>query len=87
MGGSDGYETGLSIELFESKSDKWILNGWSADLFSSSKSAGIGIAKDIIKTDLFELDAGVYVTRKFKDFFDDRKSTDVRVGLSGSWRF
>ena len=78
---------GLSLEILESKSKKWLLDGWSLDAFGSKKSIGLGISKDIYKNDLIEIDAGVFITRKAAEFFNKNFPTDVRIGLSGSFRF
>lgn len=81
------YETGVSIELIDSESDKWILDGWSVDAFGSKKSLGLGVAKDLWKNDSVEIDAGVYATRSLKDFFTSKAVNDIKIGLSGTWRF
>jgi len=80
-------DVGLSLELVESKHDKWILDGWSVDAFGGKKSIGMGVAKDLWSNDLVEVDAGVYVTRPFKDFFDKNTGLNVSAGISAGFRF
>ncbi len=88
MDSAGKFEAGICIELLESKSDRrWILDGWSLDAFGSRKSLGLGVAKDLYKNELIEIDAGVYVTKEMKKFFDTKFPVEVSVGLSGSWRF
>lgn len=78
---------GVSIEVLKSKSDKWIADGWSLDVFTGKKTAGLGIAKDLYKNDLFELDAGAYVVKDKADLLDFSKPVDFKIGFSGTWRF
>lgn len=75
------------MEVVESESDKWILDGWSLDLYGSKEKFGLGVAKDIYSNDWIEIDAGIYAVRSMVDFFKAGEPTDIRVGFSGSWSF
>ena len=79
---------GVAMELVESKSNKWILNGWSIDGVGTGDSVGVGIAKDIVDTDLVAVDTGLYITRAITGFFDSTKiKTLPKVGFSVKWKF
>jgi hypothetical protein len=80
-------DAGVSVELFETKSGKKILDGWSLDVFGGSKRCGLGVAKDVFKRKKLEIDAGVYVTKRLKDVLDFKIKPEVSIGLSGQWRF
>lgn len=82
---SGDVDVGISIELLESKSDKWILNGWSLDAYGSDNRLGVGVAKDLYENKLFEIDAGVYATKEFKNFF--KNPINVNIGISGCYKF
>jgi hypothetical protein len=75
-------EVGASLEVVESKSKKWMLDGWSIDVFGGSKSIGVGVAKDLFDSEHIEVDAGVYATRPMKGLFDSGIKTEVRAGIS-----
>ncbi len=64
------FECGVSVEALDTKSKLWILDGWSIDGFGNKKNIGIGIAKDLYKTKLIEIDAGIYATKELKNFFN-----------------
>jgi len=87
LGGKHGFEAGLSIEIIESKSDIFILDGWSFDIFGGKKNLGIGIAKDLYFLNSMEIDAGVYITKEASKIFNSSCPSEIKVGLSGSWRF
>ena len=87
LGGPAGFEAGVSIEMIESKSDKWILDGWSVDAFGSRRSLGVGVAKDLLKRKLIEVDAGIYATKKMVGFFDKKIKPEIRIGFSANYRF
>ena len=87
MVGKGWRDAGISMELVESSSKKKILDGWSLDVYGSRKRGGLGIAKNILKKDLIEVDVGVYVTKRLKDLLDFKVKPNVSVGLSGKWRF
>lgn len=72
--------------MLQSKSDKLILDGWSLDVFKGKKRVGVGIAKDIIKSDLFEFDAGLYITKDFFNLFNKKYKPDLGIGFSLSRR-
>jgi len=71
----------------ESKHKKKILDGWSLDVYGSGKRCGLGVAKNILKKDLIEVDVGVYATKRLKDLLDFKIRPDIGIGLSGRWRF
>ena len=75
------------MELVESSSDRVLLDGWSLDAYVSNKRGGLGIAKDIYKNDIVEVDAGVYVTKRLKDLLDFKIKPNVSFGISGRVRF
>ena len=75
------------MEVVESSSENVLLDGWSLDVYGSKKRGGLGIAKDIYKTDVVEIDAGVYATKRLTDLLDMKIKPDVSIGISGRWRF
>jgi len=75
------------MEVLESSSKKLILDGWSLDVYGSRKRGGLGVAKDLYKNDVVEIDAGVYATKRLKDLLDSKIKPDISVGISGRWRF
>ena len=69
--------------MIASEDDKWILDGWSIDAFKSRKAAGVGVAKDIMKLGVVEIDAGVYATIPTIDFIKTRvKLLQYNAGVS-----
>ena len=79
---------GFSVELLESKNNKWLLDGWSLDAFAAREAVGVGVAKDIANIGAFQIDAGVYTTVPTVDFFSTRlKLLEPHAGISVSWKF
>jgi len=74
------------LELLKSKSKKPILKGTSFDLYSSKKRGGVGISKDIIDTQIFDLDAGIYLTKTWDTMFSARKP-ELGAGISVRFMF
>lgn len=80
-------EVGLSIELIESKSEKWLFDGWSVDAYGDKKNFGIGVAKDIYSNKFIEIDTGLYIKKEFNELLNMNIKPDVCLGLSGTWKF
>ena len=83
LGGAN--DLGVSIEILEIKGEKYLFSGWSLDIYASKNRAGLGIAKDIYDSDFFEVDVGLYASRRLKDFLDSK--TEISVGFSAGWKF
>lgn len=75
------------MEVIESSSKHVLLDGWSVDIYGSKKRGGLGIAKDIYKNEVVEIDAGIYATKRLKNLLDLKIKPDVSIGISGRWRF
>lgn len=82
--GENLRDRGMALELFEIGPGENLLDGLSLDLYASRKRAGIGIAKDIYKNTLIEIDAGVYVTDAFNNII--RRSFDPKMSIGVSFR-
>ena len=80
--GKNVRDTGISIELIESTSRSWLLDGWSLDAYGSSRRCGLGVAKDIFETDLIQVDAGVYATKRLVDLVKTHVTPDLSFGIS-----
>ena len=72
----------ISWEVFESKSDDWLKDGWSLDVVTTQNRSGIGIAKDLYESKDFEIDIGGCVTNDFKS-----GELDPRFGMGVSVLF
>ncbi len=72
----------ISWELFDSKSDSWLKNGWSLDVITTQNRGGIGIAKDLYKNKDFEIDLGGYVINEHNSFKGGKIDPQLGVGVN-----
>jgi len=72
---------GLSLEVVESKSKKWILDGISLDLMGGKKNVALGVSKDLYKNSFIEIDAGLFISRPIANLLDGK--TELNIGISG----
>ena len=75
-------EPSLAWELVESKGDTWLTRGWSLDVITTRERGGLGVAKDLHKSELLEVDLGGYVTQDYEDLFGGRYAPKFGVGLN-----
>ena len=95
--GEDGVDVGTAVALVESNSkhkvlDKWSLNGFAGSNLNRDKvTLGIGIEKHVVDIkDAVRIGVGVYATKDARDFLylqGLKKLPNVKLGISGTWRF
>jgi len=95
--GEDGVDVGTAIALVESKSKHKVLDKWSVNAFAGNNinrdkvTLGVGIEKHIVDIkDTIRIGAGIYATKDARDFLymqGLKKMPNVKVGISGTWRF
>lgn len=74
---------GCAIELVTTEHKNKILDGWSLDVFGGRRRAGLGISKDIFKKNMFEIDAGIFVTQDVYDLLEGNLALKPSIGISG----
>ena len=80
---TDGkVEPSAAWELYATKNDAWLLNGWSLDAITTPSRGGLGIAKDLYSTKLLEVDAGLYSTVTFADIAAGQLKPSLGIGIS-----
>jgi len=83
---TDGeVEPFMAWELYETKGENWLTSGWSLDLITTRNRGGLGIAKDIYKSDSMEVDLGAYVTQDYEELFQG--NINPRLGIGMGMRF
>ncbi len=75
-------EASLAFELAETKGDNWFTSGWSLDAITTTAQAGLGIAKDIYKGKVLEVDLGGYVTQGYEGLLGGKLAPNFGLGLS-----
>lgn len=75
----------MAWELYETEGRNWLTSGWSLDLITTANRGGLGIAKDLYKSDSMEVDLGAYVTQDYEDLFQG--NIDPRFGMGMSVSF
>jgi len=81
----DESEPYMAWELYESKGRNWLTSGWSLDVVTTSERGGIGVAKDLYKSDSMAVDLGAYVTQDYEDLFQGNIDPKFGMGLSVSF--
>ena len=75
----------MAWEILETKGRNWFSSGWSLDAITTSSRGGLGIAKDVYKTESIEVDLGAYVTEEYEDLLKGEFDPELGVGLSISF--
>jgi len=75
-------EPSLAWELLESKGENWFTKGWSLDAITTRERGGVGIAKDLYKSELLEVDLGAYVTQEYESLFEGHFAPRAGIGLN-----
>lgn len=83
--GDHAPEESVALELVETKGTHWFTRGWSLDAIGTRERAGLGVAKDVLDSNPFELDAGIYATQPYDDIF--RGKFNPRLGIGIHLRF
>lgn len=75
----------MAWELYESKGNSWLTSGWSFDVLTTKARGGIGVAKDIYKSEALTVDLGAYITQDYEDLFQGNINPKFGMGLSVSF--
>ena len=75
----------MAWELYESKGESWLTDGWSLDVITTDKRGGVGIAKDLYEGDALSIDLGAYVTQDYEGLFQGEIDPKFGMGLSMSF--
>lgn len=78
-------EPSMAWELWESKGDSWLTDGWSFDVITTDKRGGIGIAKDLYESEALSVDLGAYVTQDYEGLFQGDINPRIGMGMSVSF--
>lgn len=78
-------EPSIAWELWESKGDSWLTNGWSLDVITTDKRGGVGIAKDLYDSKALSVDLGAYVTQEYEGLFQGNVDPKFGMGISMSF--
>ena len=78
-------EPSMAWELWESKSDSWLTDGWSLDLITTDKRGGVGIAKDLYESKALSVDRGLYITQEYEGLFQGDLDPKLGMGMSVSF--
>jgi hypothetical protein len=68
--------------LLASKGKSWLTSGWSLDAITTETRGGLGVAKDLFKNNITEVDLGAYLTQDYDSLFQGRFAPRVGVGLN-----
>ena len=75
------FTPSLAWELYETKGKNWLTSGWSLDAVTTPDRGGLGVAKDVYKSKLLEIDVGGYVNQGYKSFWKGELDLNTGVGF------